>query len=154
MTPTKAYLLLYNLVSTALWAHLLYITLSFLFTRRLAFGVPATPSGLSSWFTRVIHSSANASSLYNRFYSPLSAVSNYLAGSYEYKNLGWHTKVTQSLATLEVVHAALGLVRSPVGTTAAQVFSRLYTVWGVVEAVPSVRPPPCAQLAKLSRCER
>ena len=47
-------------------------------------------------------------------------------------------KVTQSLAVLEVVHAALGWVRSPVATTAMQVASRLWSVWGVVEAASGV----------------
>lgn len=39
----------------------------------------------------------------------------------------------QSLAILEVVHAALGWVRSPVPTTAIQVASRLFMVWAVSE---------------------
>ena len=39
---------------------------------------------------------------------------------------------------LEVVHSAVGWVRSPVPTTLAQVASRVWTVWGVVEAEPSV----------------
>lgn len=63
---------------------------------------------------------------------------NHLKGSYDYHNLGWWTKWTQTLAVLEVVHAALGWVRSPVGTVASQVASRLWTVWGVVEAAPEI----------------
>ncbi|PWZ03051.1 PTPLA-domain-containing protein [Testicularia cyperi] len=39
----------------------------------------------------------------------------------------------QSLAILEVVHAAIGWVRSPVPTTAVQVASRLFMVWAVSE---------------------
>ncbi|SPC65000.1 related to PHS1 - essential 3-hydroxyacyl-CoA dehydratase of the ER membrane [Ustilago sp. UG-2017b] len=41
--------------------------------------------------------------------------------------------IVQSLAILEVVHAAIGWVRSPVATTAIQVASRLFMVWGVTE---------------------
>jgi len=41
---------------------------------------------------------------------------------------------TQTLALLEVLHAALGLVRANAGTTAMQVSSRLLLVWGVVYA--------------------
>lgn len=41
--------------------------------------------------------------------------------------------LVQSLAILEVVHAAIGWVRSPVATTAIQVASRLFMVWGVTE---------------------
>jgi very-long-chain (3R)-3-hydroxyacyl-CoA dehydratase len=52
--------------------------------------------------------------------------------------LGNWVKVTQTLAVLDVVHAALGLVKSNVGTAASQVFSRLWAVWAVVEMVPEV----------------
>jgi hypothetical protein len=38
-------------------------------------------------------------------------------------------KVVQSAAALEVLHAVVGLVRSPVATTALQVASRLTLVW-------------------------
>lgn len=43
---------------------------------------------------------------------------------------------TQLLAVLEIVHAALGLVKSPIATTAAQVFSRLLIVLGVFWYLP------------------
>lgn len=39
----------------------------------------------------------------------------------------------QSLAVLEVVHALLGLVKTPVPTTVIQVASRLWLVWGISE---------------------
>lgn len=45
-------------------------------------------------------------------------------------------QITQSLAILEVVHAAVGLVRSPVFTTAQQVASRIFVVWGILTATP------------------
>lgn len=41
-------------------------------------------------------------------------------------------RATQTLALLEVVHAALGLVRASPVTTAMQVASRLMLVWGVL----------------------
>lgn len=41
--------------------------------------------------------------------------------------------VVQSLAVLEIVHALAGLVKTPVPTTAIQVFSRLFLVWGIAE---------------------
>ncbi|KAL2075769.1 hypothetical protein VTL71DRAFT_712 [Oculimacula yallundae] len=53
-----------------------------------------------------------------------------------YPGVGIFCKWTQSLALLEVVHAATGLVRAPVGTTAMQVASRLLLVWGVVDQFP------------------
>lgn len=48
-------------------------------------------------------------------------------------HIGALVAAVQSLAILEVVHAALGWVRSPVPTTAIQVASRLFLVWGVSE---------------------
>lgn len=133
LTPVKIYLLAYNIISAALWANLLYITLSFLVTSRTGKNIN------TSYWTRLISSSSPlARWLFSSLPRPLAVVQRHLTGSYAYKNLGWLTKWTQTLAVLEVVHAALGVVRSPIGTTASQVASRVYTVWGVVEAVPKV----------------
>ena len=41
-------------------------------------------------------------------------------------------KISQTAALLEVVHAATGLVRSPVAITAMQVASRIWCLWGIV----------------------
>jgi hypothetical protein len=77
---------------------------------------------------------------------PVSKVWDSLKGTYGqmdvvgYANLGWWVKWTQTLAVLEIVHSAIGWVRSPTGTVAAQVASRIWTVWGVVQANPSVSP--------------
>ena len=48
-------------------------------------------------------------------------------------------KVFQTLAALEIVHAATGLVRSPVGTAAVQVGSRLAMVWLCADVAPIAR---------------
>lgn len=53
-----------------------------------------------------------------------------------YPGVGKFCKWTQTLALLEVVHAVVGLVRAPIGTTAMQVASRLLLVWGVVDTFP------------------
>jgi very-long-chain (3R)-3-hydroxyacyl-CoA dehydratase len=135
LTPLKIYLLGYNIISALLWANLLYITVSFILTSR-----PGQPT---PFWNRILASSPVARRWLGILPSPFSR----LAGSYGYKNLGKLTRYTQSLAALEVVHAALGWVRSPVFTTASQVFSRVYTVWGVVEAVPKV----CSSLVALIR---
>lgn len=132
LTPLKIYLLAYNVASAALWANLLYITVSFLLT-----GKPGA-SNPSSYLTRL--ASLHPVGRKAISHMPFLAGQSFLSGSYNYKNLGWLTKWTQTLAVLEVVHAALGWVRSPVLTTASQVASRVYTVWGVVEAVPKVSP--------------
>ncbi|PYI34649.1 PTPLA-domain-containing protein [Aspergillus indologenus CBS 114.80] len=41
-------------------------------------------------------------------------------------------RLTQSLALLEILHSAAGLVRAPVATTALQVASRILLVWGIL----------------------
>lgn len=45
-------------------------------------------------------------------------------------------KLAQTAALFEVLHAALGIVRSPVLITATQVASRLLVVWGIINLVP------------------
>ncbi|ELR06945.1 hypothetical protein VC83_05663 [Pseudogymnoascus destructans] len=51
-------------------------------------------------------------------------------------------KVTQSLAVLEIVHSAFGIVRSPFMTTLMQVASRFLVVWGTVTPFPQVAKSP------------
>jgi hypothetical protein len=47
--------------------------------------------------------------------------------------VGEQTAWVQTLAVLEIVHALVGFVRSPIATTGMQVFSRLVLVWGIAE---------------------
>ncbi|CAH8572564.1 unnamed protein product [Schistosoma turkestanicum] len=44
----------------------------------------------------------------------------------------------QSLAVVEIIHSAIGLVRSSVITTILQVSSRLLVVWGVLYIMPEI----------------
>ncbi|WVW86598.1 hypothetical protein I302_108648 [Kwoniella bestiolae CBS 10118] len=129
LTPVKIYLLGYNALSALLWGHLLYITVLFVLTPR------STPEAIhhapTSFLARIFPSTSSTP-------SPINRLTEHLSGSYDFKGLGWKTKYVQSLAVLEIVHTALGWVRSPLGTVASQVFSRVWTVWGVVEAVPEV----------------
>ncbi|KAF9973177.1 hypothetical protein BGZ73_003616 [Actinomortierella ambigua] len=53
-----------------------------------------------------------------------------------YGVVGDHLIWIQTGALLEVVHALLGFVKSPVGTTAMQVASRLLLVWGICWLFP------------------
>ncbi|KAJ5156383.1 hypothetical protein N7492_009186 [Penicillium capsulatum] len=48
------------------------------------------------------------------------------------------TRWTQTLAVLEILHAALGFTRSPVFTTFTQVFARSVQVWAINYAFPDV----------------
>ncbi|KAG0231344.1 hypothetical protein BGW41_002210 [Actinomortierella wolfii] len=53
-----------------------------------------------------------------------------------YSVVGDHLIWIQTGALLEVVHALIGFVKSPVGTTAMQVASRLLLVWGICWLFP------------------
>lgn len=48
------------------------------------------------------------------------------------------TRWVQTLMLLEVVHSAIGIVRSPIVTATMQVSSRIVVVWGVLYLFPSV----------------
>ncbi|VDK54145.1 unnamed protein product [Anisakis simplex] len=56
-----------------------------------------------------------------------------------YESVELELQIFQTAAILEIVHAAIGIVRSPVGTTAIQVFSRVTVVWMVLYKVVSAR---------------
>lgn len=56
----------------------------------------------------------------------------------QYEGLFELLKWTQSLALLEIVHAAVGLVRASPVTTALQVASRLFIVWGILNVYPQI----------------
>ncbi|KAL8811269.1 MAG: hypothetical protein Q9200_001929 [Gallowayella weberi] len=58
-----------------------------------------------------------------------------------YEAAGDFTKWTQTVAVLEILHSAFGLVRSPLPTTALQVVSRLLLVWAVVDQFPAATTP-------------
>ena len=45
-------------------------------------------------------------------------------------------KIFQSLAILEIAHALIGLVRSPVSSTLMQVSSRLFCLWAIAHVSP------------------
>lgn len=124
----KGYLLAFNAVSAAAWGYLLYLTVWFVVTPRSAAEAAASPR--VTVLGQGAHGAAPA-----RW---AAALGDHLSGAYDFHGLGHATKYVQTLAVMEVVHAALGLVRSPVGTVASQVASRLWAVWGVVEMCPSV----------------
>lgn len=125
--PVRVYLLLYNLASASAWAYLLYLNLAFILR-------PSAPSAAPNVLSKLFGAASAPVPLPASVHAGL----KHLQGFYDYQSAGWWTKVVQSCAVLEVVNAAVGWVRSPVGTVAAQVASRLWTVWGVVEREPSV----------------
>lgn len=56
-----------------------------------------------------------------------------------YKNVELELQIFQTAAILEIVHTIIGLVRSPLGTTLAQVFSRITVLWLILFNVASSR---------------
>lgn len=73
---------------------------------------------------------------------------------FEYASEGVGDLLTyvQSLAVLEVVHAALGLVRSNWFTVLMQVASRLFLVWGVLKPFPTVAATPVYSVLVVAWC--
>lgn len=62
----------------------------------------------------------------------------HFSNGYDYQNLGSWVIYTQTFAILEVVHAALGWVRSSPLTVGMQVASRIWMTWGVLATRPEV----------------
>jgi very-long-chain (3R)-3-hydroxyacyl-CoA dehydratase len=134
----RAYLIAYNIVSFFLWTMILSTLL-----KHLILG-PQTSS-------YVLHRVST-------FMEPLRPYRKYFIKSYKHlpapvakllvkastthSHIGGLVAFVQSLAVLEIVHAALGWVRSPVPTTAIQVASRLWSVWGVTEQYESSATTP------------
>lgn len=156
---TTAYLVTYNTLSLLAWSYVLYTTLQFIFS-----GPHPVPSVSSSSATGALTATGKAreflQGLNERWFGfppihngPItstapkassvtlpSKVSALLGGSYGYHNLGPAVVWTQTGALLEVVHAALGIVKSSPVTVAMQVASRIWMVWGVVEQREEVSP--------------
>lgn len=135
----------YNVVSTLGWAYILALTLIHLFNLDGASDAIQPPHGhtASSVLSRFVSSfslpkifRSTSSSFESRLPPALQPV--YRRSTTTYSRVGPQTAFVQSFAVLEVVHALLGWVRSPLQTTAMQVSSRLFLVWGIVEQFPEV----------------
>ncbi|BCS03426.1 putative membrane protein [Aspergillus luchuensis] len=61
-----------------------------------------------------------------------------------YATLEPWTRWTQTIAILEILHAALGLTRSPIFTTFTQIFARSVQVWAINYAYPETTSPSLA----------
>ncbi|KAF8632029.1 hypothetical protein AX17_004972 [Amanita inopinata Kibby_2008] len=112
--PIKFYLVAYNALSTLGWAYLLLQTL-----------LHTTPS---QTLPKLLIE-GDTQPLYSKLTST-------------YAEVGPKVALVQSFAVLEVVHALLGWVRSPLQTTAMQVSSRLYLVWAITERYKSAQLNP------------
>ncbi|KAG2015992.1 protein tyrosine phosphatase [Coprinopsis cinerea AmutBmut pab1-1] len=108
----KAYLIAYNALSAAGWSYLLVLLIVHLFNLDgQSQAAPVPTHSLTKLPPALQPILARATTAYAR--------------------IGEKTTFVQSFAILEVLHAVLGWVRSPVVTTTMQVSSRLFLVWGI-----------------------
>lgn len=119
--------------------------------------VAAEKRAASTSKTQKRQNSANSGSLKSKYlilYNLISAllwlavlsrvvVLNSLVGFEQvYEGVGKFTQLTQTMAILEILHSAIGLIRAPLLTTLLQVASRLLLVWGVLEPFPELGVSP------------
>jgi len=144
----KCYLVAYNVFSCLGWSYIFFVTTFHLL------GFTSTSKyysyTVSTLLTRVISSipfaTGLASALPTKNYIA-TRLPDFLIPLYErmqttYAVCGPATTVVQSFAVFEILHSLAGLVKSPIGTTSAQVFSRLFLVWGITERFGSTRTNP------------
>jgi very-long-chain (3R)-3-hydroxyacyl-CoA dehydratase len=86
------------------------------------------------------------SALYGAFSSGLPLTSP-ASLSLVWERVNLPLKYSQTVALMEIVHAALGIVRSPVLITATQVASRLWILWGIVVLAPESTTTTTVSLA-------
>ncbi|KAF7315381.1 FCP1-like proteiny domain-containing protein [Mycena indigotica] len=147
----KYYLLAYNVLSTLGWGYVLVLTLVHLFNldgRASVLGKPvviAAPSAFSRFMSSIPFfkspppspATITIQSRLPAFLQPI-----YTRSITTYTRVGNTVAVVQTFALLEVAHVLLGWVRSPLQTTAMQVASRLWIVWGIVQQFGVARANP------------
>ncbi|KAJ3827979.1 PTPLA-domain-containing protein [Lentinula raphanica] len=146
----KYYLFAYNVLSTIGWAYILILTLIHVLDLDGKSSSIASTSPTASFtlgrlfssipFLKTAQKINTVGGLEARLHPLL--VPFYRRAATTFGRVGVTTAWVQSCALLEVVHVALGWVRSPLQTTAMQVSSRLFLVWGIVEQFASVRSNP------------
>lgn len=142
----KVYLVAYNVISTLGWAYVLGLTVTHIFNLDGKSDTIQTPHGTTA--TLVLSRFMSSLSLPRAFrflasntfetHLPVYLQPIYRRATTTYSRVGPLTAFVQSFAILEVVHVLLGWVRSPLPTTAMQVSSRLFLVWGITEQFPDV----------------
>lgn len=135
----KLYLVTFNVISALGWGYVLILTLLHLFNldgkAQLA---PNSASSLLSRFfaTLSLPQVLKPVTIESRFPSYLQPL--YQRATTLFYRVGPQTALVQTFAILEVFHVLFGWVRSPIQTTAMQVSSRLFLVWGITEQFPAV----------------
>lgn len=135
----KYYLVTYNVLSTIGWSYVLITTLVHIFNLTGSSIDSAVPRTASSTLTKLFSSLPYLKSSGFAFATHLeSHIPPFLQPLYRrtfttYSKVGIQTAFVQSFALLEIFHVLFGWVRSPLQTTAMQVASRLFLVWGIAE---------------------
>ena len=141
----KYYLLAYNVVACLGWSYILITLITHILSSTAP---PPANQKTSNILTRLVSSIPYLQSTPQVGLNLHPYLAPYLKrATTAFDKVGETTAWVQTLAILEIIHAALGLVRSPLGTTAMQVFSRLALVWGIAEHYKVVRPHPVLLLA-------
>ncbi|KAF9484442.1 protein tyrosine phosphatase [Pholiota conissans] len=143
----KAYLIFYNVASALGWGYILLLTLTHIFNLDGNSDVSAAHTKTATSVISRVLSSFSSPLKILKASSVESQLPAYLQPLYRrtettFTRVGVKTAFVQSFATLEVVHVLLKWVRSPLQTTAMQVASRLFLVWGIAEQFPEVRSNP------------
>ncbi|KAE8215242.1 hypothetical protein CF327_g1469 [Tilletia walkeri] len=135
----RFYLIAYNFASFFGWTLILFSLL-----KHLALG-PQTPTIIHRFASFALRYVRPIRMLYLPTFAqnwPASVLLFFHRAATAQQNIGGLVGFVQTFAVLEIVHAALGWVRSPVPTTAIQVGSRLFSVWGVAERYASASVSP------------
>lgn len=141
----KYYLVAYNILSAVGWGYILVSLVTHLVSPSGLAPSPSSTAKASATLARLLSSIPFLKSTFGPS-SVLSHVHPALLPYFErassaYAAVGEQTAWVQTVAVLEIVHAVLGFVRSPIATTVMQVFSRLALVWGIAEQYDVVSPP-------------
>lgn len=137
-----AYLFLYNTASSLAWFYLLVIIVLHLSGISKAAVEnhlpPSTHQYLRGGLLPLNLAYGPANPIGKHLWAPRWAVPVLGRASSLYMVIGPAVKWIQTAALLEVVHSAIGWVRSPLTTTVMQVASRIIVVWGITDQYPSV----------------
>jgi very-long-chain (3R)-3-hydroxyacyl-CoA dehydratase len=151
-TAVRYYLVAYNILSTLGWSYVFLLTLVHLsnIDGQSSITLSAGPKTASSTLARFISSIPYfKASGYNPAPTVEALVPPYLLPLFHhattiYSRVGPQTAFIQTFAVLEVLHVLLKWVRSPLQTTAMQVSSRLYIIWGITEQFDVVSTFPAS----------
>jgi very-long-chain (3R)-3-hydroxyacyl-CoA dehydratase len=138
----KYYLIAYNVVSFIAWLSILALTVTHIASPALSHPPPPHTPQKPSFLSSILPFKSTSA----HPPSPPSAIPAYALPFYQqllttYSRVGKETTYAVSLAGLEVVHAFLGWVRSPVKTTALQVSGRAFITWVIVRNFAQVLIP-------------